>query len=379
MWKIPLSELEIGDDEIEAVTRVLRSKWLTMGEVTQQFEREFAEFVGVKHAFAVTNCTVALQLAYRILGVGNGDEFILPSLTFVATANAGVVEGGAPIFADVTSEEDLTISAVDVERKITANTKAITVVHYAGHACDMERILDIARNRGIAVIEDCAHSPGATYRGERSGAMGDVGCFSFFSNKNIATGEGGMITTNRDDLAERIRLLRSHGMTTLTLERHKGHSFTYDVVDAGYNFRIDEMRAAIGLTQLRAVRERNERRRELFAQYRRALAEVDVSIPFANRPVSESVFHIMPVLLPAGCDRRSFMEVLKGEGVQTSIHYPPIHTFDFYARRGSVHVPVTEQISPRLVTLPMYPSMTQGDVGHVAASARIAIEAATRV
>src|SRR5947209_5225408 len=183
MWKIPLSDMDFDEREVEAVAEVVRSKWLTMGEVTGRFERAFAAYLGVRHAIAVTNCTAALQLAYHVLGAQPGADVIMPSLTFVATANAAVVEGGEPVFADIAGENDLTISPEDVARKITPRTRVITVVHYGGYPCEMDAILAIAREHGCAVVEDCAHSPGATYRGRATGTNGDLGCFSFFSNK----------------------------------------------------------------------------------------------------------------------------------------------------------------------------------------------------
>lgn len=368
MWKIPLSEIDFDEHEIEAVTSVLRSKWLTMGEVTQQFERAFADFIGVRHAFAVSNCTAALQLAYRIVGLKPLDEVIMPSLTFVATANAAVVEGGTPVFADITNENDLTISPEDIRAKITSRTRAITVMHYGGYPCDMDAIMRIAREHDLAVIEDCAHSPGAIYEGRKTGAIGDIGCFSFFSNKNMTTGEGGMLTTNRDDLADRIRLLRSHGMTSLTLERHKGHSFSYDVVDAGYNFRIDEIHSAIGLVQLSKLKAANGRRREIVQMYRKLFCNQDVlTLPFDGRERG-AVFHIMPALLNADADRKQFMTNMRKVGVQTSIHYPPVHRFSHYTKHFTarpVSVPITEAIQNRIVTLPLYPNMKLSDVEYI--------------
>ncbi len=372
MWKIPLSDIAIGEEEIEAVSDVLRSGWLTMGEVTQRFERAFADFIGVRHAFAVTNCTAALQLAYRALAVGVGAEVIMPSLTFVATANAAAVEGATPVFADVASENDLTISPQDIEAKITPRTKAIAVVHYAGYPCAMDEILALARRHGLAVVEDCAHSPGAVYEGRKTGAIGDVGCFSFFSNKNMTTGEGGMLTTDRDDVAEKIRLLRSHGMTTLTLERHKGHAFSYDVVEPGYNFRIDEMRSALGLVQLGKLEESNVRRRVVDEMYR---AELDgsacgLALPFAAKSEG-SVHHIMPALLSEGRDRASFMAAMREAGVQTSIHYPPVHQFGCYLKVGKTEcLPVTDAIQERIVTLPMFPGMSREQVQYVGRAVR---------
>lgn len=378
MWQIPLSDLDIGREEIEAVTGVLESKWLTMGAVTQRFEAAFAQFIGVRHAFALSNGTAALQLAYRVIGLQPGDEVIMPALTFVATANAAVVEGGVPVFADIVGEDDLTIAPDAIRAKLTPKTRAITVVHYGGHPCQMEPILAIAKAHGLYVIEDCAHSPGASDGGQQTGTLGDVGCFSFFSNKNMTTGEGGMITTNRDDLATPIRLLRSHGMTSLTLERHKGHTFHYDVLDAGYNLRLDEMRAALGLVQLGKLAAANARRAALVTAYRASFAAIPtVTLPFAHR-WEGSVFHIMPILLPPGKDRAVFMAAIRDAGVQTSVHYPPIHQFDFYKRRfGPPPVlPVTDRLHGRLVTLPLYPGMDEADVQRVVAAVQHSLEVA---
>ncbi|MGI8839016.1 MAG: DegT/DnrJ/EryC1/StrS family aminotransferase [Pyrinomonadaceae bacterium] len=376
MWKIPLSDISFDEREIEAVVSVLRSKWLTMGEVTQTFERAFADLVGVPHAFGVTNCTVALQLAYRVLGVKAGDEVLMPSLTFVASANAAVAEGGTPVFVDLISEDDLTISPEDLRAKITKRTKVITVVHYAGYPCDMDAICGIAREHGLAIVEDCAHSPGATYGGRQTGSIGDVGCFSFFSNKNMTTGEGGMITTKRADLAEHISLLRSHGMTSLTLDRHQGHSFSYDVLNAGYNFRLDEMRSALGLVQLSKLEEANRRRGEITRFYRAAFSDlVDeglIRLPFSDRE-ERAAYHILPILLSPELSRKDFMDQMRNAGVQTSIHYPPIHKFSYYAkalRNKALDLPGTEAVCERLVTLPLYPDMTPEDVDYVVATAR---------
>ena len=246
----------------------------------------------------------------------------MPSLTFVASANTAVALGGVPVFVDVESAEELNLSARDLARKITPRTRAISLVHYAGYPCDMAAILEVARAHRLPVVEDCAHAPGAKTPSVRS-ALGDVGCFSFFSNKNMTTGEGGMLTTDRDDLADRIRLLRSHGMTTLTLDRHLGHAFTYDVIEPGYNCRIDEMRAALGLAQLARLPENQLRRAERTFAYRKALGSAPgVTIPFAGRQTG--AFHIFPVLLDNPGARPAFMTAMREAGIQTSIHYPRI-------------------------------------------------------
>jgi dTDP-4-amino-4,6-dideoxygalactose transaminase len=346
-----------------------------MGQVTQNFERRFADYVGVKHAFAVANCTVALHLANAVLDIGPGDEVILPSLSFVATANAVLYTGATPVFADVTSPDDLNISPYDIERCINQHTRAITVMHYGGYPCAMEDIVKMARQHDLAIIEDAAHAPGAAINGKMAGTLGDVGCFSFFSNKNLATGEGGMIVTERDDLAEKIKIMRSHGMTTLTWDRHRGHAHSYDVVDLGYNYRIDEMRSALGLVQLEKLAQNNERRCELTAEYRRLLTDVPgLLVPFSHHP-GTSACHLLPILLDSEIDRRAFIERMRDQGIQTSIHYPPIHQFSYYQERLGNQariLPVTESVGRREVTLPMYPGMTIRDVKTVVEALRLA-------
>jgi len=376
-WNIPLADLDFDEREIEAVTGVLRSKWLTMGQVTQDFERRFADYLGVRHAFAVTNCTAALHLANVVLGIGPGAEVILPSLSFVATANAVLYTGATPVFADITSLDDLNISPRDVERHSNQHTRAITVMHYGGHPCAMDEIMQIARRHQLAVIEDAAHAPGASVNGKLVGTIGDVGCFSFFSNKNLATGEGGMVVTDRDDLAEKLSVVRSHGMTTLTWDRHRGHAHSYDVVDLGYNYRMDEVRSALGLVQLEKLAQNNERRRALTAEYRRLLADVPgLLVPFSEHP-GTSACHLFPIILDSKIDRRSLMERMRDQGVQTSIHYPPIHQFSYYRERFGDQpgeLPSTEAVGLREVTLPLYPAMAMRDVKTVVSALCSAIE-----
>ena len=315
-WKIPLADLDINQEEEAALLAVLRRRWLTMGAETEAFEAEFAAFTAAEHAVAVTNCTVALHLACLVLDLGPGDEVILPSLTFVATANAVRYTGATVVFADVISEQDFSISPQDIEAKISPRTKAIIVVHYAGYACDMPRILALAEKHDLAVIEDVAHAPGASLNGRRLGTWGEVGCFSFFSNKNMTTGEGGMLTTNDAQIAARLRLLRSHGMTTLTWDRHKGHAWSYDVVAPGYNYRLDEMRAALGRVQLRKLPANNARRQELSDCYEELLSQMapEITVPFSQHP-GQSAYHIRPILLPAHIDRETFMANLKQSGI----------------------------------------------------------------
>ncbi|MCX6896751.1 MAG: DegT/DnrJ/EryC1/StrS family aminotransferase [Verrucomicrobia bacterium] len=268
--QIPLSDLDYGPEEEAAVLRVLKSRWLSMGPETKAFEEEFAALTGTRHAQAVANGTAALHLAFLALGLQPGDEIIQPAVNFVATANMSRALGITPVFADIVSLAEPALDPAEIERLITPRTRAVVVMHYGGYPCRMAEISALCRKHKLALIEDACHAVGAVYaaaHGRQAGNLGDIACFSFFSNKNIAVGEGGMITTNRDDLAEKIRLLRSHGMSTLTWDRHRGHAATYDVLAHGYNYRIDDIRSALGRAQLAKLLRNNQRRRESTAVY----------------------------------------------------------------------------------------------------------------
>jgi dTDP-4-amino-4,6-dideoxygalactose transaminase len=372
-WKVPLSDVQFTEDEFSAVQVVLKSGWLTMGEVTQEFEKEFCQFTGAKYAFAVTNATAALHLACQSIGLVPGDEVILPSLTFVATANAIRYTGATPVFVDINGEQDLTISVDAIEQAITSRTRAIMVMHYGGYACEMPGIMSLSEKYHLKVIEDAAHATGSFLANRHLGTFGDSGCFSFFSNKNMTTGEGGMLITDEDSIADQVKVMRSHGMTSLTWDRHKGHSWSYDVVGLGYNYRIDEIRSALGRVQLSKLEGFNQQRRELTDLYRELIAELAPSIivPFQNHS-GRSACHLMPVLLPVNSDRIRFMEWMKSKGIQTSIHYPPIHTFSAFKKEKKFDwkLSKTEQIGGREVTLPLYPTLTKDQVKWVVEAIR---------
>lgn len=367
-WEIPLSDIDLDNEEIEGVVKVLKSKWLSMGPVTQRFEEEFANYLGVKYAFGVSSGTAALHIAHKVLGIKKGDEVIVPSLTFVATANSVLYCGAKPVFADITSLDDFNISPVDILEKISDKTKAITIVHYGGYSCDMDAIMEIAEDHNLKVIEDAAHAPGTKYKVKKCGTIGDVGCFSFFANKNLVTGEGGMIVTNDDALAEKIRIMRSHGMTTLTWDRHKGHAHSYDVVDVGFNYRINEVASALGLVQLKKLDGNNEKRRNIVEEYRKRFEKISkISVPFKNHKEKSSC-HIFPILLAESIKRDKFMDRLKEKGIQTSIHYPPIHLFSYYRKMFGVEermLPKTEFVGEHEVTLPLYPMMGKEEVKYI--------------
>jgi dTDP-4-amino-4,6-dideoxygalactose transaminase len=363
-WDIPLSDVEVDDEIAEAVDEVLRSGWWSMGPKVAEFEHAFEEFIGAR-SLAVANGTAALHLALLAVGCGPGDEVILPSLTFVAAANCVAHTGATSVFCDVIGPQDLNMDPDDVERAITPATKAIIAFHYGGHPCRMDSLLELAERHGIVVIEDAAHAPGSQFDGQMCGTIGQIGCFSFFSNKNLPTGEGGMLVTTDPELAERLRLLRSHGMTRLTWDRHRGHAASYDVVAVGFNYRLDELRAAIGLVQLERLEAGNRARAGVVSRYRAAFDGVDgLVMPFAAAEPT-AAHHLAVLVLPPECDRDHFRASLEKARIQTSVHYPPIHQFTAYRRGETRSLPMTEQVAERLVTLPLYPTLDQAAVDAV--------------
>ncbi|MEW5766551.1 MAG: DegT/DnrJ/EryC1/StrS family aminotransferase [bacterium] len=366
-WRVPLLEANLGKEEIKALERVIESKWLSMGEATEEFEHSFASYLGVKYALAVSSGTAALHLAYLAMGIGPGDEVIVPSLTFVATANAVLYTGAEPIFADISGDNDLNISPADIEAKITERTKGIAVVHYGGYPARMDEIGGLAEAHHLLVVEDVAHAPGAEFEGRKLGTIGNIGCFSFYANKNLVVGEGGMVVTNDEGLANKVRILRSHGMTALAWQRYRVGKPGYDCLDLGYNYRMDELSAALGLVQLNKLEEDNLRRGKLVAEYRKRLAVFShISLPFDSH-YGKSAYHIMPLLLN-GLDRDNFIQELGQKRIQTSIHYSPIHLFTYYRQRFGYQeglLPRTESVSAREVTLPLYSTMSEDDLAYV--------------
>lgn len=372
-WRIALSDIDFSQVEYKNINKVLRSRWVSMGAVTEQFEHAFAKFMNIKHAISVSSGTGALHLALRCLGLMKNDEVILPSLTFVACANAIVYTGAKPVFADIVSLTDLNISPKSIAEKITPRTKAIIVVHYGGYICDIQAIIEITKHNNLYLIEDAAHAPGAEYNGRKAGTFGDLGCFSFFSNKNMTTVEGGMVVTNNSLYAKKIKLMRSHGMTTLTWDRYKGHSYRYDVTELGYNYRIDDLRASIGLAQLSKLEKNNAKRKALVETYINLLHDIElITIPFCKH-IGKSAYHLFPILLHKKISRRKFMQAMSEAGIQTSIHYPPIHQFEYYRETykiGRGELRVTEEVAKRIVTLPLHPLMSQENVEYICSKIR---------
>jgi dTDP-4-amino-4,6-dideoxygalactose transaminase len=291
---------------------------------------------------------------------------ICPSLTFVATCNAIRYVNAVPVFADLKSTSDLTMDPDDIERKITPRTRAIVVMHFGGFPCDMDRIMELADRHKLKVIEDACHGPLSEYHGKKLGTIGDIGCFSFFSNKNISTGEGGMLLTNNQAYSERARLLRSHGMTSMSYERSKGHTTSYDVVDLGYNYRMDDIRASIGLVQLDKLQADINRRAEIRKSYLELLRGVDgIIIPFAESQAIVSNYIITIVLKDSTVEKRDEVRGKLAEaGIQTSVHYPAVHRFSIF-REFSCDLPLTEYVTDNLITLPMYSRLSEDDIEYI--------------
>lgn len=374
-YKIPLFKLNFDDAETQSVVKTLESQWLSMGPQSVELEEEFAQMSGAKRGVAIANCTAALHLALMALDIKEGDEVIVPSLTFVATANCVRYVGATPVFADITSREDLTISIEDIKCKITPRTKAIIPMHFAGYAADMEAIMSIAKEHNLKVIEDACHGPLSEYQGKKLGSIGDVGCFSFFSNKNISTGEGGMLITNSDEIADKIKLLRSHGMTTMSYQRASGHATTYDVVSSGFNYRMDDLRAGIGLVQLQKLPADLEKRSHVRRWYLEALEGIEgITIPFKDRHEFSSNY-IMPIVLDNADDTRrdSIRERLHSCGIQTSVHYPAAHRFSVFQEYFDGELPLTEYVTGAELTLPMYAALSKEEVRYIAETLKKAV------
>ena len=367
MYKIPLFDLNFSDDEINEVINTIRSNWISTGPKCEEFENLFASMLNVKYAITVTNCTCALHLACVVLGIKEGDEVICPSLTFAASVNCIRYINATPVFCDIKSYEHINMDADEIEKLITPKTKAIIVVHMAGFPADMDSIVAVAKKHNLHVIEDACHGPLSEYRGKKLGTIGDVGCFSFFSNKNISTGEGGMLVTNNEDLAKRVRLLRSHGMTTMSYQRAAGHATAYDVVDLGYNYRMDDLRASLGISQLQKLKADLVKRAQVRVWYLDALKKLDkVIVPFTenNEFVSN---YIMPIVLKDSTvdNRDRVRDALHAKGIQTSVHYPAVHRFSIYARYKTILLK-TNYVTDNEITLPMYSKLTESDVQHIA-------------
>jgi len=357
-----VSEPVLGAEEKSALSDVVESGWITMGPRVRAFEEAFAAAHGLPDCVAVSSCTAALHLILLAAGIGPGDEVLVPSLTFAATANSVLYVGAKPVFVDIESLDVPLISPARAEELCNERTKAVILVHYAGALADAAPWRALAERYGLLLIEDSAHAVGV----EGPGTIGDAAAFSFYGNKNMTTGEGGVVTARDPALLERVRLMRGHGMTSGTFARLNSRTPHYDVTMLGFNYRMDELRAAVGLVQLGHLPAWNATRRAFGRLYRRLIANAcpDVRVPFSDEHACSH--HIMPAILPAGVDRDRVIERLRDAGIQTTIHYPPVHSLTLYRERPDIGpLPVTEEFASRELTLPLHPRMTPADVEHV--------------
>ena len=362
---IPFSRPWIDDTEIEAVSQVLASKWISTGNRVREFERAFAEYLGVKHAIAVSSCTAALHLSLIVAGVGSGDEVITTPYTFTATAEAIRYVDAKPVFVDI-HPDTLNIDTNKIAQAITARTKAILPVHIAGIPCDMDALRDITQSYNLTLIDDAAHAIPVEYSGQHIGAIGDLSAFSFYANKNLTTGEGGMITTNSDAFAEPLRTMRLHGIDKDAWARQSQRNiWHYDIATEGYKYNMTDIQAAMGVCQLMKLNKQHERRRNFAQMYQTELTKFpEISTPVAPENPREHAWHLYIIQLQTG-NRDDFVASLRAANIECSVHYIPLHLFEFYQERYGYRVgdfPCAEAAFERVVSLPLHPGLTEADV-----------------
>jgi perosamine synthetase len=379
---LPYGHQWLDDDDIAAVVAVLRSNWLTTGPKVDEFEQVFAETVGAREAVAVSSGTAALHAAMYAIGIKPGDEVIVPAMTFVATANCVVYQGGVPVFTDV-DPDTLLLDPIQVETKITPRTKAIIAVDYAGQPCDYDALWAIANKYGLMLVADACHALGGTYKGRPVGSLAHLTVFSFHPVKHITTGEGGMVTTNDPQLAQRMRIFRNHGITTDYRQREQQGSWFYEMVDLGYNYRITDIQCALGLSQLRKLPAWVRRRQEIAQRYHAAFAEIPAVRPLGVRPEVSHAYHLYVVRLDLTrlrATRAQIFAALRAEGIGVNVHYIPVHLHSFYRKRfgtGPGLCPVAEAAYNEIISLPIFPSMTNEDINDVVQAIRKVIAAYT--
>jgi len=366
----------IGNEEIDEVIDTLKSDWITAGPKTHRFEEMFKEYIGCKHAITVNSCTAALHLSLVANKIGKGDEVITSPFTFAATADVIEHQNATPVFIDI-DRETYNIDPAKIEKKITEKTKAIIPVHYAGHPCEMDDILRIARKNNLIVIEDAAHAIGAVYKNKKIGSIGDITCFSFYATKNLTTAEGGMVTTNNTKVAEKIRILRLHGISKDAWKRYSSEgSWYYEILYPGYKDNMTDIQASIGICQLKKFAKMQKRREEISKRYREEFEDMpEIIIPTVRKYVRHA-WHLYPIQLRTELlriDRNKFIEALKAENIGTSVHFIPIHLHPYYRNRYGFKrgdFPIAESVYDHEISLPIYPKMTNKDVEDVIAGVK---------
>jgi len=359
---IPYGKQYIDDDDIKAVVEVLKSDWLTTGPKVEEFEQAVADYVGSKYAVAVNSGTAALHCAMYAIGIGPGDEVIVPPMTFVATANCIVYQGGTPVFVDV-EEDTLLIDPDKIEEKITPKTKAIIAVDFAGQPCDYDRLREITNKHNLILVADSCHALGAEYKGKKAGSLADLSVFSFHPVKHITTGEGGMITTDDKVYAERMKQFRSHGIATDCREREKQGTWFYEMIDLGYNYRLTDLQCALGLSQIKKIHFFLKKRREFADRYNKTFANTDRAEPLTIHIHALHAWHLYIIKIK-GPDRNYVFQHLRESGIGANVHYIPVHLHPFYKNRFDTNLglcPVAEKVYKEIISLPLFPSLNIED------------------
>lgn len=367
---IPYGCQIIDDQDIASVAEALRSAWLTTGPKVGEFERAFADFCGASEGVAVNSGTAALHAAMHALKIGPGDEVIVPAITFAASANAAVYEGGTPVFADV-EPDTLLIDPASVEKRITPHTRAIVAVDYGGQPADYDALQALAAERGIRLVADACHAPGAAYKGRKVGTITDLSAFSFHPVKHLTTCEGGMVLTDDIEMAARMRRFRNHGIDSDHRSRERTGTFTYDMVELGYNYRLPDIQCALGIMQLKRLPRWLDQRRAIAARYDTMFADVPFVRPLATRPDRTNAYHLYVIRLDVDrlkVDRRRAFDHLKAAGIGANVHYAPVYHHSFYRERFGYQpglCPRAEAVYQEILTLPMFPALSEADQDHV--------------
>ena len=367
--KVPFVVPNIELSDKRAIETALKSNLLTDGPILRKFENEFCKFTGSKYAIGVSNATSALHLSLKSLGIGKGDEVIIPNITFVATANAVLYVDATPVLVDV-NDHDINISIKSIEKSITKKTKAIIPVHFAGKSCDMLAIQKIAKKNNLKIIEDCAHALGTKFNKTHVGNFGKTGCFSFYPTKNLTTFEGGMVITNSKKTASKIRSMRNHGINKSLKERFStGYPWDFDVSELGYNFRLDEIRSSLGLNQLKRLHKMNKLRQDASRYYKKQLKSIN-GIQLLDDPnLKNNSCHlfVIKILKNFIMDRNLLFKYLLKNGIRTSVHYKPLNKFSFYKTKSKIYssLEVSEQLYSKILSLPLFPQITKRELNLV--------------
>ena len=360
--KFPAYEPWISNDDKQIVNKALSQSMLTLGPQLEKFEKDFCKYSKSKYAVAVSNCTAALHLSLMALGIKKDDEIIIPDLTFVADANAVLACNAKPVITDI-NQNNFFLSISNLKKNITKKTKAIIPVHIYGQVCNIEEILDVAKDNNLKVIEDCAHAVGTFHKSKHVGTLGNTGCFSFYPTKNITTAEGGMVITNSKQIAEKVRQLRSHGMTKSLQNRYSSeYPWIFDILQPGYNYRLDEIRAALGITQLKRIKKINDLRKKASTYYHKNLQNIPgIILPDMVNDKSHS-YHLYTIRVtkPYKLSRNQLFKKLKDNGIRTTVYWMPVHKYTAYQKFAKKsNVTNTTKIYDEILALPLFPNISK--------------------